>query len=85
MSEPLLEPRDFDNPLFRKLATMLRQREIDHLKQIASPVLGKKRTQVLRGQIKELNYILSLAEPPMEVDESPLELVPESSDPGELV
>jgi hypothetical protein len=72
--------QELDNPMWRKLARLLRQRELDHLKRIAKP-LSHDDTQVIRGQIKEINFLLELAEAPMMVDEPALEIVHESSDP----
>lgn len=78
--EVVIDYLELDNQMWRKVARLLRQRELDHLKRIAKP-LNHDDTQVLRGQLKEITFLLDLAEPPMRVDEPALEIVHESSDP----
>jgi hypothetical protein len=82
-SEIQFDHQEFDNPMWRKLCRLLRQREIDHLKRNAQP-LNHDDTQMIRGQLKEITYLLDLAEAPMMVDEPALEVVQESSDPDHV-
>jgi hypothetical protein len=81
--ETFFDHHELDNPMWRKFCRILREREIDHLKRNAQP-LNHDDTQMIRGQLKEITYLLDLAEAPMMVDEPALEIVQESSDPDRV-
>jgi len=61
-SETRLKPEDFRTPAWKRLSQHINER-VDELRKLNdSPSYGVEQTALIRGGIRELNKILSLAE-----------------------